>query len=333
MLTLRISRWHILEKVSRAGMTGSETPSSCPALSHTGASGMSNNQFITIGAYNGTPIHIRQSDRYYNATEMCKANGVLWGDYWRRKETQELVAYLASDMGIPISQLVISVKGNRRDGTKQGTWVHRDVAWDLATWISVPFRVWLIRQGQAIEDGRQVAHREYAELTAEQHLGRYLAYVNGRLEDHSERLDYHEHDIATLFHLASKPKKKPQRHEAEVRDRWSKKWPDAIIEHQTKFCRIDIYVPATWVIEVKRENEWSGARGQVLQAQRYDRDASKMLVLFTARNRIPYSPAKRLQIARELNDESVVVYWDDEPEKNYNAIVDNRGRNLILPLI
>ncbi|MEH1961706.1 MAG: KilA-N domain-containing protein [Nostoc sp.] len=45
-------------------------------------------------------------------------------------------------MGIPISSLIIEIEGY---GKEQGTWVHPEIAIDLARWVSVSFRIWANR--------------------------------------------------------------------------------------------------------------------------------------------------------------------------------------------
>lgn len=89
--------------------------------------------------WNGTPISRRTTDGYVNATAMCKANGKLWTDYWRRDRTTEYLEALSGETGISISNLCLAMRG----GYHQGTWVHPRVAVDLARWISAPFAVWM----------------------------------------------------------------------------------------------------------------------------------------------------------------------------------------------
>lgn len=88
----------------------------------------------------GKLVHQRASDGYVNATAMCNAVGKLFADYRRLKSTEEFLCELGSDMGIPISQLVLSFKGNSSQ-YQQGTWVHPDVAINLAQWLSPKFAV------------------------------------------------------------------------------------------------------------------------------------------------------------------------------------------------
>ena len=81
---------------------------------------------------------------YVNATQMCNACGKLWADFARLESTKAYWEGLSLDMGIPISKLVIKVKG-RADTIQQGTWVHPEIAIDLAQWVSIEFRIWANR--------------------------------------------------------------------------------------------------------------------------------------------------------------------------------------------
>lgn len=56
---------------------------------------------------------------------MCKATGKQWNDYFRLDSTGDFLDALEEQTGIPVCDLVVSVKG-------QGTWVHRRVAIHLA---------------------------------------------------------------------------------------------------------------------------------------------------------------------------------------------------------
>jgi hypothetical protein len=97
---------------------------------------------IIVRQYNNVEIPQRISDRYMNATKMCKANGKLWGHYWENQSTQEFVSELSAVIGIPITGPTGLIQV-RQGGTPQdqGTWVHPEVAIDLAKWCSVKFRI------------------------------------------------------------------------------------------------------------------------------------------------------------------------------------------------
>lgn len=84
-------------------------------------------------------INQRLMDGYINATALCKACKKDFYDYSRLKSTKEFIDELSSETGIPVSALIQTVKG----GTPQfqGTWVHPQVAINLAQWASPKFAV------------------------------------------------------------------------------------------------------------------------------------------------------------------------------------------------
>lgn len=93
-------------------------------------------------SWNGTPIQRRTTDGYVNATSMCKANGKRWKDYRESDRCQLYLDALESVAGISVHALVESRSGGVGGG---GTWVHPQVAIDLARWISAPFAVFMDR--------------------------------------------------------------------------------------------------------------------------------------------------------------------------------------------
>lgn len=81
----------------------------------------------------------RPSDGYINATAMCQATGKRFHDYNRIGPTQAFMAALAAETGKPVTELVQTLTGGSPD--LQGTWVHPQVAINLATWCSPVFAV------------------------------------------------------------------------------------------------------------------------------------------------------------------------------------------------
>jgi len=106
-------------------------------------------------SYTGEVIRQRSSDGYINATAMCRAEGKQWPEYRRLKSTEKFFNVLALDMGIPHAQLAISNLGSPGgDRKSQGTWVHPQVAIDLAQWLSPEFKIKQTRR--ATEYGKAV---------------------------------------------------------------------------------------------------------------------------------------------------------------------------------
>ena len=84
-------------------------------------------------------INQRAKDGYINATAMCKAVGKPLANYRVNQSTKDFLEALSSDIGIPISELIQSLRGGNPD--LQGTWVHPRVAIHLAQWLSPEFAV------------------------------------------------------------------------------------------------------------------------------------------------------------------------------------------------
>jgi len=84
-------------------------------------------------------IYQRVKDGYVNATAMCKAADRQINDYTRLRTTAPFLEELASETGIPVSELIHTIKGGVP--TMQGTWVHPQVAIHLAQWLSPKFAV------------------------------------------------------------------------------------------------------------------------------------------------------------------------------------------------
>lgn len=117
----------------------------------------------------GIIIYQRPLDGYINATAMCQAAGKMWGHYNSLASTPAFLAALSSDIGIPISEIVQSIKGG--DPRHQGTWVHPQVAIHLAQWLSAAFAVKVSKWVFEWMSGRQ------PKATSEipYHLRRYVA--------------------------------------------------------------------------------------------------------------------------------------------------------------
>lgn len=93
---------------------------------------------IIVHELGNTQILHRSDDGYMNATAMCKATDKKMNHYLSNAGTSDYLDALATDTGIPASQLIQVVKGG---AGKQGTWVHPKVAIHLAQWLSPQFAV------------------------------------------------------------------------------------------------------------------------------------------------------------------------------------------------
>lgn len=92
----------------------------------------------SILTLNNIQIISRTSDNYINATQLCNAGKKKFNHWYSLDTTKELINELESDTGIPVSQLVDIKKGNTFK-FNQGSWVHPDLAIQIAQWISPHF--------------------------------------------------------------------------------------------------------------------------------------------------------------------------------------------------
>ncbi len=87
---------------------------------------------------NNVDIISRMEDNYINATQLCQAGNKQFNDWFRLNSTKQLINEAESETGIPVSQLIDIKKGNTNK-YNQGTWIHPDLAIQLAQWISSKF--------------------------------------------------------------------------------------------------------------------------------------------------------------------------------------------------
>ena len=79
---------------------------------------------------------MRLSDGYVSATKMCQSAGKMWADY--KDGHRAFIVTLASSMGRPIDLVQTNFNGPNH---QRGTWVHPQLAINLASWCSPTFAV------------------------------------------------------------------------------------------------------------------------------------------------------------------------------------------------
>jgi hypothetical protein len=86
----------------------------------------------------GYQIENRESDGYINVTNLCKAGGKKFGNWRQLNRTFDFLKELSNAVGIPTASLIQYQTGY---GDTQGTWVHPQLAINIAQWISPQFDV------------------------------------------------------------------------------------------------------------------------------------------------------------------------------------------------
>ena len=90
----------------------------------------------------GYTISHREEDGYINVTQLCAAGKKKFNDWNRLSKTKSFLQVLSTAAGIPAPALVQVGSGNKFRSTEgQATWVHPQVAINIAQWISPHFDV------------------------------------------------------------------------------------------------------------------------------------------------------------------------------------------------
>lgn len=146
--------------------------------------------------WKGVTIERRASDGFVNATQMCRAGGVRFNDWYRSAKTAALIEVVKSNASYPVLKPVdIKVGGNHA-----GSWIHEDLAIQLAQWISAEFAIcvsrWtrqLLHTGSVTLESKEVAPAQ----DAQRELERYKSLLQEKEEElsrlhvlHAELLTY-----------------------------------------------------------------------------------------------------------------------------------------------
>lgn len=96
----------------------------------------------TVFNYNGNSVSFIKTNYgvLVNATDMAKIFNKKPIEYLRLPSVKELVKSMVGFLHISENQIVRTLPGSPENGG--GTWVHEDLAIDLAKWLSVDFRMW-----------------------------------------------------------------------------------------------------------------------------------------------------------------------------------------------
>ena len=87
----------------------------------------------------GYTIEHREEDGYINVTNLCKASGKQFKHWKSINKTKAFLQVLSSEVGIPTSDLIKLGTGSKYKDSQ--TWVHPQIAINIAQWISHQFDV------------------------------------------------------------------------------------------------------------------------------------------------------------------------------------------------
>ena len=167
---------------------------------------------------NGISVLARE-DGFINATAICKAGKKKFNDWYRLDSTKELInvvenkiknQYLEkSDTGNHVSQIIDVKKGNSSKFS-QGSWIHPDLAVQLAQWISPTFAIqvsgWireLALTGSVIV-GNEKTHQQLVALQNEVIKQRdTIKSLENKHSKFLEKREYHKFKEGPVFYIIS----------------------------------------------------------------------------------------------------------------------------------
>ena len=139
-----------------------------------------------------------REDGYIDATKLCQAGGKKFNDWYRLEQTNDLIQALNLKTGIDAIKLIDSKKG--RYG---GSWIHPDLAVQLAQWISPMFSLQVsswVRE-IALTGGVMLMHEKTSdELIELQKNYRKLESNHNKL---LEKRQYHKFKLGSVFYIIS----------------------------------------------------------------------------------------------------------------------------------
>lgn len=150
--------------------------------------------------YEGSPIAFSKGESVMvNATNMAKAFGKTPKDWLRTNQTKEFISTLSGVRQISPTELVAVNQG----GSKQGTWMHEDVAMEFARWLSPKFAIWCNdRIKELARTGVTTVAATPAARDDDEVIAHAMQVLQKRLEQKDSRISLLEGQVRKLVPLA-----------------------------------------------------------------------------------------------------------------------------------
>lgn len=154
------------------------------------------NNIISLSQDNQQITFQRKEDGYINATALCNSANKSIGSYLRNQTTQEFLKELEAVMQIRITELVQVKQGG--EPHLQGSWVHPQVAVNLAQWLSPKFAVQVSKWVN-----NWVVSKQTPQITSQDTL---YQLAEGLLQERQSRLEAETHSLEYKQEIEHKEK-------------------------------------------------------------------------------------------------------------------------------
>jgi hypothetical protein len=156
---------------------------------------------------NGIIIQSRE-DGFINATQLCKAGSKTFSNWKKLEHTELLITELESVLLIGRTKLISTIQGG--SSKLQGTWIHPDLAVQLAQWISPKFAIQVSRWIRELAFFGSVSTK--SEKTDKQLLDANKKLIEEQLKRKEyetkynkllKKRNYHKFKIGAVFYIIS----------------------------------------------------------------------------------------------------------------------------------
>uniref|UniRef100_A0A6C0CY69 KilA-N domain-containing protein n=1 Tax=viral metagenome TaxID=1070528 RepID=A0A6C0CY69_9ZZZZ len=159
-------------------------------------------QLLPLVVGNGITIDSRE-DGYIDVTNLCKAGGKKFNDWNRLDRTHTFLQALKSTTGIPVVELIQYIIGGNGE---RHTWVHPQVAINIAQWISPEFDVkvsgWIyeVMLTGKVDIKNTKSYRELRAANKDKELK--IQYLTKKYVKRQPRLQY---DVSNVIYILTTP--------------------------------------------------------------------------------------------------------------------------------
>jgi hypothetical protein len=179
--------------------------------------GKEDEEYGCVAQYQLTPLDIgkgfviehREEDGYINVTNLCKAGGKQFKHWKSLKRTKAFLKALSNEVGNPTSLLIKYQTGY---GSAQATWVHPQVAINIAQWISPIFDVKVSAWTYEVMMTGKVditATKSYQQLHAENKTKDIkIQYMTKKYVKAQPRVQYEERNVVYILTTSNMKKER-----------------------------------------------------------------------------------------------------------------------------
>jgi hypothetical protein len=138
---------------------------------------------------------LKNEDLFFNATDMAKQFNKLPADFLRLQSTKEYIDEIIKDSGNGISHNENLIKITQ-GGKYQGTWLHHELAYEFAGWLSATFRRSLHKWADA-----RLKQETQRKLKRDEARTGYLPLTNAIQSAHENTETHHYSNEANMLNV------------------------------------------------------------------------------------------------------------------------------------